>query len=173
MAGAPPKRVVILGGGCGAMAAAFALTDRDPKAFDITVYQPGWRLGGKGASGRNADYGERIQEHGLHVWSGFYENAFWMMRKCYRELNRPATHPLATAFAAFQPRHFTAMAFRVGAGWNFWQGYLPHEVGLPGDAIDPDAYEVLEAARTPWQLIAAFIPWALHYMEVTEGAVAP
>ena len=170
MAGAPPKRVVILGGGCGAMAAAFALTDRDPKAFDITVYQPGWRLGGKGASGRNADYGERIQEHGLHVWSGFYENAFWMMRKCYRELNRPATHPLATAFAAFQPRHFTAMAFRVGAGWNFWQGYLPHEVGLPGDAIDPDAYEVLEAARTPWQLIAAFIPWALHYMEVTTTA---
>ena len=33
----------------------------------VTVYQLGWRLGGKGASGRNAGHGNRIEEHGLHV----------------------------------------------------------------------------------------------------------
>jgi len=53
-------------------------------------------LGGKGASGRNMDHGARIEEHGLHVWAGFYENAFRMMTRCYEELGRPPGSPLAT-----------------------------------------------------------------------------
>ena len=48
----------------------------------------GWRLGGKGASGRNAAHGSRIEEHGLHIWFGFYDNAFLTMRQCYEELAR-------------------------------------------------------------------------------------
>ena len=49
------------------MAAAFALTDEEnwQKKFEITVYQLGWRLGGKGASGRNLNSKMRIEEHGL------------------------------------------------------------------------------------------------------------
>jgi uncharacterized protein with NAD-binding domain and iron-sulfur cluster len=46
----------------------------------ITVYQRGWRLGGKGASGRGVN--GRIEEHGLHVWLGYYDNAFRLMREC-------------------------------------------------------------------------------------------
>ena len=63
------------------MAAAYQLTEADPEGekYDITVYQQGWRIGGKGASGRNAEIAERIEEHGLHVWSGFYENSFQVM----------------------------------------------------------------------------------------------
>ena len=87
------KKITVLGGGCGALAAVFALTEHDPDGYDITVYQPGWRLGGKGASGRNEALGQRIEEHGLHVWSGFYENAFWMMRKCYATLAREGLQP--------------------------------------------------------------------------------
>jgi uncharacterized protein with NAD-binding domain and iron-sulfur cluster len=55
------KRIAILGGGVGAMTAAFWLTEKsDPAAtqYDITVYQLGWRLGGKGASGRNMRAGD-------------------------------------------------------------------------------------------------------------------
>ena len=52
----------------------------------ITVYQRGWRLGGKGASSRG-DNG-RIEEHGLHIWLGSYENAFALLRECYAELDR-------------------------------------------------------------------------------------
>lgn len=83
-----PKKIAILGGGVGAISAAFALTsDRKwQDNFDITVYQLGWRLGGKGASARKLDEHARIQEHGLHIWFGYYENAFRMMRECYREL---------------------------------------------------------------------------------------
>ncbi len=40
---------------------------------EVTIVQRGWRLGGKGASHRA---GGRIEEHGLHVWPGYYDNAF-------------------------------------------------------------------------------------------------
>jgi len=45
-----PVRVAVVGGGCAAMAAAFELTrpEHDGR-YAVTVYQLGWRLGGKGA----------------------------------------------------------------------------------------------------------------------------
>ncbi len=46
-------KVAVLGGGLGALAAAFELTAPELAGhYDVTVYQPGWRLGGKCASGR-------------------------------------------------------------------------------------------------------------------------
>ena len=77
--------------------AAFELTATPElrERFDVTLYQLGWRLGGKGASGRNAAAADRIEEHGLHVWFGFYDNAFRVMRDAYSELGRPAGSPLA------------------------------------------------------------------------------
>ena len=35
----------------------------------------------------------RIEEHGLHLWLGYYENAFRLLRECYAELDRPRTDP--------------------------------------------------------------------------------
>ena len=35
----------------------------------------------------------RIEEHGLHVWLGYYENAFRLVREIYDELDRPRTDP--------------------------------------------------------------------------------
>ena len=48
------KRVAVLGGGPAAMAAAFELTATEElrEAYEVTVHTLGWRLGGKGASGR-------------------------------------------------------------------------------------------------------------------------
>lgn len=57
----------------------------------IDLYQRGWLLGGKGASTRGAD--GRILEHGLHVWPGYYDNAFRLVRECYDELDRGRTDP--------------------------------------------------------------------------------
>ena len=86
-------KVAVLGGGCGGLAAAWALTAtpalRD--RFEVSVYERGWALGGKGASGRVSDLtggagaGQRIHEHGLHIWFGFYEHAFRIMRDAYAE----------------------------------------------------------------------------------------
>jgi len=75
------------------VSAAWDLTSPDnPNACDVTIFQMGGRLGGKGASSRNRDFGDRIEEHGLHLWLGYYENAFRMIRTCYetfRELSNP------------------------------------------------------------------------------------
>lgn len=102
------RKVAVIGGGVGAITATYAITslpDWD-KLYDITVYQLGWRCGGKGASGRNADHHQRIEEHGLHIWAGFYENAFRLMRDCYETLNdtglRSPDAPLGTLDKAFK-----------------------------------------------------------------------
>jgi uncharacterized protein with NAD-binding domain and iron-sulfur cluster len=81
-------RVAILGGGMAGLSAAWRLsTPGWRERFEsITVYQRGWRLGGKAASSRGAN--GRIEEHGLHIWLGSYENAFGLLRECYAELDQ-------------------------------------------------------------------------------------
>src|SRR5205823_450256 len=63
-------RIVILGGGMGALTTAYYLTSKPgwEQEYEITLYQLGWRLGGKCTSSRNPENGCRIEEHGLHVW---------------------------------------------------------------------------------------------------------
>jgi len=78
------RRIAIVGGGMAGLAAAFALTRKELRQrHKVTVYQMGWRVGGKCASGY--DKQRRNIEHGLHIWFGFYENAFRMMREVYHE----------------------------------------------------------------------------------------
>ncbi|HSW13335.1 MAG TPA: NAD(P)-binding protein [Solimonas sp.] len=85
---AKKKQIVILGGGIAALTTAWYLSDQPgwQDRYDITVYQLGWRLGGKCASSRNAERHWRSEEHGLHIWPGFYANAFGLLGNCYREL---------------------------------------------------------------------------------------
>ena len=90
------RRVAVLGGGMAGLSAAWRLSEpgwRD-RFESITVYQRGWRLGGKGASSRGPN--DRIEEHGLHIWLGSYENAFALLRECYAELDREHTDPGGT-----------------------------------------------------------------------------
>jgi len=115
------RRVAVLGGGAGSMAALWALTSLPNAAdrFDITVYQMGWRLGGKGASGRNAGFGNRIEEHGLHVWAGFYRNAFRMMREIYAA--QPADSRLFKQWSDAFKRHSQVMLEEhVDGRWIQW-----------------------------------------------------
>ena len=119
------RKVAVLGGGPAAIAAAFELTAPElGDRFEVTVYQPGWRLGGECASGRNLAEGGRIEEHGLHVWFGFYDNAFKMVRAAYEELNRPSDHPLATLAQAFQGCDDLVLCDRQGSGL----AGLPHHI---------------------------------------------
>ncbi|MBT5875969.1 MAG: NAD(P)-binding protein, partial [Candidatus Latescibacteria bacterium] len=109
--GAKKEKIAILGGGIGALATAFEITEEEgwEEKYDLTVYQMGWRLGGKGASGRNMapEYASRVEEHGIHVWGGYYQNAFRVMRVCYDYLNkhniRQPDAPLGTYRKAFSP----------------------------------------------------------------------
>jgi uncharacterized protein with NAD-binding domain and iron-sulfur cluster len=119
------------------MAAAFELTHpRQRGRFAVTVYQLGWRLGGKGASGRGV--ANRIEEHGLHLWMGYYENAFRLMRECYAELGRdPRRYPIADWTQAFSPANGNAVADRTPDGkWLPWLIDFPATPGLPGDGTE-------------------------------------
>jgi len=173
-------RVVILGGGVGAMTAAFELSRegwRD-RYESITVYQLGWRLGGKGASGRG-DNG-RIEEHGLHVWLGFYENAFRMMRECYDELNATVSKPdgddwgqLASIDSAFMRSSMIVGEERLPSGWVPWVVEFPENDEEPGRAESnadlPDAWQYLERAVL---LAASFLRSAVRRAQPqrAEGA---
>ncbi len=125
-----------MGGGCGGITAAFELTRPEHRGkYAVTVYQLGWRIGGKGASGRGP--ANRIEEHGLHIWMGAYENAFRLLRECYAELDRPANHRFATWQDAFYPDPYVAVADKNARGeWLSWVAKFPNMPGLPGDPLD-------------------------------------
>jgi uncharacterized protein with NAD-binding domain and iron-sulfur cluster len=146
------QKIAVLGGGAGSLAAAFYLSAQPGwrERYDITVYQQGWRLGGKGASGRNAALAQRIEEHGLHIWFGFYANAFAMIRAVYDELGRPPRAPLASWDQAFRPHDYVALAEQVGAGWRPWQLVLPRRPGEPGTGSEP---------VSPWRMALEGIAW--------------
>jgi uncharacterized protein with NAD-binding domain and iron-sulfur cluster len=128
-----PKKVVVVGGGVSGMVAAMALTQPELAGkFDVTVYQMGWRLGGKGASGRSATQASRIEEHGLHIWFGFYDNAFTWMDRCYQELNRPPGAPLRTLEDAFKPQDNFIFTELIDNKWREWLLNIPPNDAQPG-----------------------------------------
>ena len=141
----PPVRVAIVGGGCAGLAAAWHLSRQS--GYEVHVYETSWRLGGKGASVR--DQQGRIRDHGLHIWLGFYENAFRMMRECYAEVGTNGWGPQgktredklahASFEDAFFPEPHIGVAGKNSSGdWVVWSGHLPPAKGLPGDDLVPE-----------------------------------
>src|SRR5690349_11390960 len=131
-----PIKVAIIGGGCASIAAAFELTRPSHKgAYHVTIYQLGWRLGGKGASGRGV--AGRIEEHGLHVWLGCYDNAFLLLRQCYEELNGK-TNQRGNSWQDFflTDSHIAVAGNSAKGGWVNWAAHFPPAPGLPGDPLD-------------------------------------
>jgi uncharacterized protein with NAD-binding domain and iron-sulfur cluster len=137
----PPIRVAIVGGGCAGITAAWHLSQQP--GYEIHVYEKSWRLGGKGASVRDAK--GRVLDHGLHVWLGFYENAFRMMRECYAVVEGKKWGPdskterLAHGSindALFPEPHVGVASPDPHRDWAIWSGYLPPANGLPGELLD-------------------------------------
>jgi uncharacterized protein with NAD-binding domain and iron-sulfur cluster len=129
-----PERIAVLGGGIGSLSAVLDLTSEPdwPKKYDITIYQMGWRLGGKGASSRNPAVGQRIEEHGLHIWLGFYENAFELIRQCYSELPQ-GSGAFSSWQEAFKPHSLIVLEEKTTEGWLHWPANVPANDSLPGD----------------------------------------
>lgn len=128
------QRIVILGGGVSSLATAWELTNRPDwqQQYDISVYQLGWRLGGKCASGRGP-YG-RIEEHGIHVLMGFYDNVFDILQSCYAAINRPPQAPLATWQQAVAPQNNVVLMENVRGRWIPWQFKFKYNSKVPGQS---------------------------------------
>lgn len=134
-------KAVILGGGAAGVAAAFWLTSTATlrAQYDVTLYSRGWRLGGKCASGRNAQTAQRIEEHGLHILMGCYNNAFRTIRACYEECQPPQQSPIQSFADAFLPQREVVLEKRDGGaatdGWAPWIFRFAKSPGEPGDAL--------------------------------------
>ena len=119
----------------GALTTAFELTEgRCADELErITVYQRGWRLGGKGASSRGPH--SRIEEHGLHVLLGYYDHTFDVMRRCYEALDRDQSDPscpIRTWDDAVEPSNLVGVVDRHDGGWEPWVATFSPVSGRPG-----------------------------------------
>lgn len=143
-------KVAILGGGLSGLVTAYNLTaPAQQDRYEVTVHQLGWRLGGKCATGRNEQVNERIQEHGLHVFMGQYDNAFHLVQQLYDEAAHP---PFARWSDAFTPQPAMTLMEEVDGAWIPWVIDLPVMPGTPG--IDPPP--------SLWKRIVQFLEWLEH-----------
>ena len=112
----------------------------------------------KGASSRGKN--GRIEEHGLHIWLGCYENAFAMLRECYAELDRATTDPsvpIHTWDQAMIPADNLGLAERWGTDWLTWLGTFTRNDMLPGDPRSTGrAMSVIAFVERAIQLVVDF-----------------
>lgn len=133
MDGESKKRVCILGAGPAALAAAYGLTDTEElrKKYEITVYQLGWRAGGKCSTGRR---GERktVQQNCAHYLFGCYSNTFGMMRQVYEELPDRGHNEFGSFDDVLLPRNLVALKERFKGQWKNWFIEFPTNDAVPG-----------------------------------------
>ena len=137
------RKVAIVGGGIGGLAAAYELSKSNiQEDFDITIYQMGWRLGGKCAAGRNLSKNMRIEEHGIHAFSGSYYNALTMMKHVFDELDRDPSYPIPDFESAF-------VKVRSAFSWDYHQGKMHKSESLypPSQGIYDTTEKFVAAAK--------------------------
>ena len=150
------QKIAILGGGIAALTTAFELTSQSDwrSRYDITLYQMGWRLGGKCATARGPN--ARIEEHGIHGFLGSYYNALPLMVDCYKALDRPVGAPLATFDEAFKPGSFVLM-------WEFIDGNLKRwPFTAPTNSLSPDDPSSLQTIRHWLGAVVHFVDQTLE-----------
>lgn len=158
------KKIAVIGGGVGAMSAVWGITSSPgwQDKFEITVYQLGWRLGGKGASGRGPS--ARIQEHGLHIFMGFYENIFRVLRQVFDEI-KDEEGVFTCVEQAFLPHSRVGAMEHVDGSWVPWIIDFPNRPGEPGDGAPQQHTTVWQAFSAALKLVFDWIKDELDKLE--------
>lgn len=166
--GSRKPRIAILGGGPSGLAAAYELT-RYPgwqERYEVVVYQLGWRLGGKCATGRGPN--GRVEEHGIHILQGWYHNTFRMLRQLYderRERGIAPDSPFQHWREAFDTTNSTLLTeYRADqARWLTRAVTLPGNRKIPGEAPDSTWVAIQDILR---QVLAAVMDTVQHLREL-------
>lgn len=161
------RKIAILGGGLASLSAAYELTSypgwRD--RYEVTLYQIGWRVGGKTANGFGP--ADRIEERGIHIFQGWYANAFRMVRDAYayiEEHDLAPGSPLRKWTDAFVPDDatlFTQQSAKTGE-WTNWPVLFPYNDELPGEAGPPPVFEIIGEAVGLLAELVLGSPYADH-----------
>ena len=153
------QKIAVIGGGMSALSTIYNITQRENRRdkYDITIYQMGWRIGGKGASGRNMEVGARIEEHGLHIWFGFYNNAFNLIKKVYREYTATGDNhsPFKSWHEAFKPQSYIPLFEHYNKEWTHWGLDFPTNNAEPGgmEELLPFHEYIQEALKWIWKAL--------------------
>jgi len=143
------QRIAIVGAGPAGLSTAAHLTDPGlnpgwEDRYEIDVYQMGWRVGGKGATGRNPDANDRLQEHGIHVFGNMYFNSFAMVRSAYEHVEWDEHDKYRTIESAFRPSTFTYNLDYWNQRWHEAAGKFPFNDAVPWDNRMPDEREIAQ-----------------------------
>jgi uncharacterized protein with NAD-binding domain and iron-sulfur cluster len=153
------RKIAVLGGGIAGLTAAHELTKTGElrAKHEVTVYQLGWRLGGKLASGREGPEA-RNTEHGLHVWFGFYDNAFNLLYDVYRDWERDPRCPFQTWRDVLKPRSYTPIGYQDERNkWVYFPQLWASTGRDPGgDNVDPDLWDIIAG------LLSLVENWLFH-----------
>lgn len=146
-----PRKIAVLGGGAGALSAVYALTSEPDwrQRYEITVYQVGWRLGGKGASSRDPETRHRNEEHGLHVIGGYYHNFFRLIRDCYSDWQTVGELPSGFD-EAFWPLNRFTLEEENALGWRHVHMKMPANHKEPGRGATEKSIRVGARDLTKW-----------------------
>lgn len=119
--------------------------------FDVTVYQIGWRLGGKASTGRNMEegFGHRIEEKGIHIVFGSYPAVFDILEDIYNELNMSDNHPFSTLEKALLPHDTLTMAEFIDGQTKLWDVEFPIMGKNPWERTSKDQ----RTSYTPMQVV--------------------
>lgn len=145
-------RVAIVGAGPAGLAAALGLTATEElrAKYHVTLFQPGWRAGGKCATGRTGP-ADVIDQNGTHYFFGCYDNTFTVTRQVYEELNNQwADFSFGTFDGAFIPRQLMVFKQFFRGRWTDWRIEIPtntERVGYDTGILEPYEYieEILQA----------------------------
>jgi uncharacterized protein with NAD-binding domain and iron-sulfur cluster len=151
------RRVAILGAGPAGLAAAFALSDTPElrERFEVTIYQMGWRPGGKCASGRDVGTAEkpgsfRVEQNGAHYLFGCYQQSFALVRKCFARLTNTGAYGCLSE--DFVPGHrLVWMQATPTGGWEQNRMFLPANLSKPGEG--GEWCEPFDYCLMGWQLL--------------------
>lgn len=158
----------ILGGGPAGLAAALALTDPTTQPgwagkYRVEVIQMGWRVGGKGTTGRQGTpvkdpsgvwriHGSApVEEHGIHLFGNMYVNALRTLNTCYAELGVPGD-PMDDLL---RPSNTLQLADYYDRRWDLTPQYLPNNDDKPWAQLDFPGPEtlILEIGRLMGKMI--------------------